>query len=151
MLRWKGLLVAVLMVAGCMPGEDTGDRPGQDGTDAGTGQERYTFEGCEERTTYCPRDFTFLCAMKAIEQEHARGCTTDTDCVLVTPPNNCAGYGVCEPRPAVLALQQADYAARVATEIQRYCEDAPCTVSGSCAPMSFRAACSEGRCVASPE
>ncbi len=154
MMRWKGLLVAVLMVVGCTSEESNPNTsPGDAGTeeDAGTtGQERYTYPGCENRTIYCPRDFTFTCAMEAIEQQYAQGCTRDSDCVFVTLPNNCAGYGICDPRPVVLASRQAEYAAKAATEVQRYCADARCVGGPSCAPVILHPACAQGQCVAYP-
>ncbi len=163
MMRWVGLLVAVLMVVGCTSEEESPNTPPGEtttrgesgipdaGEDAGTtGQERYTYPGCENRTTYCPRDFTFTCAMEAIEQQYAQGCTRDADCVFVTLPNNCAGYGSCDPRPVVLTSLRAEYETKAAAEVQRYCADAQCVVSGACAPVIQHPACDQGRCVAHP-
>lgn len=135
MVRWT-VLAVLLLVAGCRAA----------GEGVASGSEHYAFAGCEPRTVYCPNDATLGCALEELARKHG-ACEVDADCVRVEWESNCAGQGVCEPRPAVNARNQAAFARESSAELERYCAQASCHVSASCPESeAFRPACVEGRC-----
>jgi hypothetical protein len=112
-------------------------------------QETYTYPGCANEDQGCPRLKTVYCALNTLRAEHT-ACEQDSDCVAATVNGRCTGYGQCPPA-MVNAAGRADFEAKAAAEVSRYCTESPiCSSSGSCAFPSFVPRCRQGSCVAEP-
>ncbi|MFP2905933.1 hypothetical protein ACLESD_12915 [Pyxidicoccus sp. 3LFB2] len=112
-------------------------------------QEAYTYPGCANEDYGCPRLKTVYCALESLRTERA-ACAQDSDCVAAGVNGRCTGYGECPPA-MVNAAHRAEFQARAAEEVLRYCGESPmCASTGQCAYPSFVPRCKEGRCVAEP-
>lgn len=112
-------------------------------------QQTYTYPGCANEDYGCPRMKTVYCALETLRAEH-KACQQDSDCVAAGVDGRCTGYGECPP-PMVNVAGRADFAARAAAEVARYCGDSPmCASTGQCAYPAFVPRCQQGSCVAEP-
>jgi len=135
------LIAAVALLAvGCSSTSGSGD--------GGDPQKSYSYPGCANETAYCPNDKTYFCARDAIRNKHD-SCADAGDCTATFLSGDCQGYFGCVP--AVVNLREKGaFDQEALAEMTRYCANAGCNGSGSCAD-SYSArmvACVQGTCVA---
>lgn len=131
------LVIAAIGAVGCSPttgNPDAGGVPPQCvGADAGSG-------------TVCAGAPEQRCALELLRVAHA-DCTLDSECALLAPfADNCLGYAVCDPAPAVREKVIADFVAAARERLAAHCATTSCRESSSCVPTEFHPACVAGRC-----
>lgn len=110
----------------------------------------YSYPGCASEDYVCPGLKTVYCALELIRQKHD-ACHTDADCVAATVANQCTGYGVCNPRPAVSKSGRGAFEAEAAQDLAKYCSsNGGCFEMPSCGPGEFEAVCRGGHCAMQP-
>ncbi len=130
-------------IAGCY-----GSRGAQAGAEQGppTSQQIYAYPGCSNFDAYCPRMGTLACALRTIESKY-NACSKHQDCVMAAFAAKCSGAGSCPP---YFINQQSKtlFEAEAQKEIDRYCERATCSASGSgsCGLIEVEPYCASGHC-----
>lgn len=147
---------AVALIASCLlclgAACDTPPEPTStlsDGLAQGVADGGYDFRRCADAgvLAYCPGMGAELCRLEVIRGAFAGGCAADADCVKADVATNCLGYGLCEPKPSVLASRKADFEAAATAELSPWCGASSCgTSGGSCVDLQTQPACVDGAC-----
>lgn len=144
-----GAIVVSLVFAACALPDPPADLDGgtpDAATDAGPDPQRdYSYEGCEGGGLGCPNIDAYGCAFEKIRSKFA-GCAVTADCAVLAW-DDCVGIGSCGG-VAVARAHEAAFLEEFGIERGRYCTDATCRSSGSCAWRADQPLCREGRCAA---
>ena len=141
-------LIATFVIVGCSVAVDplAASDAGQRDADAGV----VDFTECDAVdggdpacTTPVYREY---CRVEVLRKQHANGCVTEADCVLVPYATNCISWGLCAPAPVVRASLLSDFETARDAELSGFCARAPCSLGGSCAAFDTRVVCRQGRC-----
>lgn len=157
--RWMGTVCVAALVVAC-------NGPGSGGQDGGSvqgapdaaparceTQAAYTYPGCANQDSICPRNGTLACAYSALLAAHSADggdqCATDDDCVVAIAAQGCSGVGRC-PAATLNRTAAPAFVAAVDAEQTCYCAGSNvCTSAGACTAAlagAYGAACCGGTC-----